>query len=70
MSQLLVNNSTSLNKKRTKCELLIEQKVQILEYRAQHPTLKLTQLIQHFNKLFKDIRRLDFKICPSNENTK
>ena len=43
MSQLLVNNSTSLNKKRTKCALLIEQKVQILEYRAQHPTLKQTQ---------------------------
>ena len=62
MSQLLVNNSTNLNKKRTKCELLIEQKVQILEYRAQHPTLKLTQLFQHFNKLFKDIRRLDFNI--------
>ncbi len=53
MSQILVNNSNSLNKKRTKCELLIEQKVQILEYRAQHSTLKQTQLIQHFNKLFK-----------------
>ena len=38
-------------KKRNKCELLIEQKVQILEFHAQNPKFKQTQLIQHFNKL-------------------
>jgi len=52
MNQILLNNQSNLKKKRTKCELLIEQKVQILEYRNKNPTLKQTQLIQHFNKLF------------------
>ena len=53
MNQLLLNNSSALKKKRNKFELLIEQKVQILEYHAQNPKLKQVQLIQHFNKLFK-----------------
>jgi len=49
MSQLLANISKP---KRNKVELRIDQKFQIIEYQQKHPSLKQTELIKYFNKLF------------------
>ena len=49
MSQLLANISKP---KRNKVELRVDQKFQIIEYQQKHPSLKQTELIKYFNKLF------------------
>ena len=49
MSQLLANISKP---KRNKVELMVDQKFQIIEYQQKHPSLKQTELIKYFNKLF------------------
>ena len=49
MSQLLVSQSLP---KRSKVELRVDQKFQIIEYYQKHPSLKQTELIKHFNKIF------------------
>ncbi len=49
MSQLLVSQSLP---KRSKVELSVDQKFQIIEYYQKHPSLKQTELIKHFNKIF------------------
>jgi hypothetical protein len=43
MNQLLSNNPSVLKNKRNKCELLIEQRVEILEFNSQNPELKQVQ---------------------------
>ena len=48
MSQLLVSQSLP---KRSKVELRVDQKFQIIEYYQKHPSLKQTELIKHFNKI-------------------
>ena len=49
MSQLLASQSKI---KRNKVELRIEQKYQIIEYWQKHPSIKQTEMIKYFNKLF------------------
>ena len=49
MSQLLANQ---IKPKRNKVELRVDQKFQIIEYQQKNPTLKQTDLIKYFNKLF------------------
>ena len=49
MSQLLASQSKI---KRNKVELRIEQKYQIIEYWKKHPSIKQTEMIKYFNKLF------------------
>ena len=48
----LLKNCENL-KKRSKHELKIEQKRMIIDYHQKNPKLKQTELIQHFNHLFK-----------------
>ena len=49
MSQLLASQSKI---KRNKVELRIDQKFQIIEYWQKHPSIKQTEMIKYFNKLF------------------
>ena len=49
MSQLLANQ---IKLKRNRVELRIDQKYQIIEYKQKHPSLKQTELIKYFNKIF------------------
>ena len=50
MSQLLLANQSKV--KRNKVELRIDQKFQRTEYWQKHPSIKQTELIKYFNKLF------------------
>ena len=49
MNQLL---ASQIKPKRNKVELRVDQKYQIIEYHQKHPSLKQTDLINYFNKLF------------------
>ena len=49
MNQLL---ESQIKPKRNKVELRVDQKFKIIEYHQKHPTLKQTDLIKYFNKLF------------------
>jgi hypothetical protein len=54
--------------KRSKVELRVDQKFQIIEYYQKHPSLKQTELIKHFNKIttLKKITNVDVYFLPPN----
>ena len=54
MSQLLVSQSLP---KRSKVELRVDQKFQIIEYYQKHPSLKQTELINILTKFLGSIYR-------------